>query len=303
MYSGLENLRVEDNYFPQHASLNVGGKLYTFDRPQVVGILNCTPDSFFAGSRSEALSDVLMRAEQLVREGADVLDVGGYSTRPGAVDISVDEELQRVIPAIEAISNRFPELLISIDTFRAEVAKAAIQAGAHIVNDVSGGTLDDRLFDTVAELKCPYILTHIKGSPQTMQQETVYTNLFKDIAWYFSEKIDILRSKGVSDIIIDPGFGFAKTTEQNYELFARLSDFGFLGYPIMVGISRKSMIWKELNTDADHALNGTTALHMAACMKGASFLRAHDVKEAVETVRLYEKLHGKDYPDTTFSAG
>jgi len=222
----------------------------------------------------------------MLEDGAAILDIGGYSSRPGAAPISVKEEISRIVPIITAITHTFPDSCISIDTFRAEVAKAAFEAGAKIINDISGGTMDKNMFEMAGRLRCPYILMHMKGTPETMQKETGYTNLFKDICYYFSEKIEELRSHGVKDIILDPGFGFAKTTLQNFELLQRLDDFRFFGLPILTGFSRKSMIWKTLDTTPEEALNGTTVLNTLALTKGACILRVHDVKEAVEAIKL-----------------
>ena len=282
----MEFLRVEDNYFPRNSSLNTGGKLFTTDFPVVMGIMNSTPDSFYAGSRYSLTDNYLSTAGKMLEDGAGILDIGGYSSRPGAARISVKEEIARVIPVITAITHTFPDSCISIDTFRSEVAKAAFDAGAKIINDISGGTMDRNMFEMAGRLKCPYILMHMKGTPETMQKETEYANLFKDICYYFSEKIEELRSYGVKDIILDPGFGFAKTTLQNFELVNRLQDFQFFGLPVLAGFSRKSMIYKTLDTTPEAALNGTTVLNTLALTKGASILRVHDVKEAVEAVKL-----------------
>ena len=221
--------------------------------------------------------------------GATLLDVGGYSSRPGAKDISETEEIQRVSQAVKVIFAEFPQAFISVDTFRSSVAKAAIREGACMINDISGGSLDPKMFEVVATSKVPYILMHMQGTPQNMSSLTNYNNLIKDILDYFHQKIDTLRQLGVKDIILDPGFGFAKTLEQNFSLLNHLDHFKLFGSPLLVGLSRKSMIWKPLNTTAEEALNGTTALHMTALLKGASILRVHDVKEAVETITLFSK--------------
>lgn len=284
----MEFLRVEDNYFPRNATLNTGGKLCTVAQPQVMGILNGTPDSFYSGSRFSLTDNYLEAAEQMIVSGAALLDIGGYSSRPGAVDISVGEEIARVVPLIAAIKQRFPQIRISIDTFRSQVARAAVENGADIVNDISGGTLDPHMFETVGQLGCPYILMHMKGTPQTMQSETHYDNLFGEICQYFSIRINALKAHGVKDIILDPGFGFAKTIPQNFELLGRLQDFHFLGHPILAGLSRKSTIYKTLGTTPEEALNGTTVLNTIALQKGAAILRVHDVREAVEAIRLIE---------------
>lgn len=286
----MEFLRVEDNYFPRNTLLNLGGKLSTTERPLVMGILNITPDSFYVGSRFSLTDNYLETAGKMLESGASILDIGGYSSRPGAEDISTEMEKDRVLPAVTAIRNTFPDALISIDTFRAPVARASVEAGANIVNDISGGTLDGNMFETVGELGCPYILMHMRGTPQNMQLHTEYTSLFSDVYRYFTERIHLLKEAGVKDIILDPGFGFAKTVAQNYDLLGRLQDFQSLGHPILAGISRKSMIYKTLGTTAEEALNGTTVLNTIALMKGASILRVHDVREAVEAIRLIEQM-------------
>lgn len=255
-----------------------------------MGILNITPDSFFEGSRFTTEKEILTQTEKMLSEGAEVIDVGGYSSRPGAVDISVDEETSRVVTAVKAIIKRFPATIISVDTFRAEVAQKAVQEGASIINDISAGELDKNMFETVARLNVPYIIMHMRGTPQTMKSLTEYDNLIREIMDYFMDKISRLTKLGVKDIVIDPGFGFAKTIDQNFELLNNLDYFKILNKPILAGLSRKSMIWKTLGTSADDALNGTTALNMTALLKGAGILRVHDVKQAVEVVKLYAKL-------------
>jgi dihydropteroate synthase len=257
-----------------------------------MGILNVTPDSFYEGSRHTTTDKVVAQAEKMLAEGADILDIGGYSSRPGATDISVDEEKARVIPAIEAIRKAFPGTFISIDTFRAEVAEAAVQAGASIINDISGGSLDDKMFVTAATLKVPYILMHMRGTPQTMKQLTSYDNLIVELVTYFEQKVAQLRAAGVVDIIIDPGFGFAKTTEQNFTLLRNLNEFSLFELPVLVGLSRKSMTYKTLGVEATEALPGTIALNTLALLQGASILRVHDVKEAVQTIKLVSKTIG-----------
>lgn len=282
----MEFLKVESNYFPRNSSLNLGGKLFTMPQPQVMGILNITPDSFYASSRLALTDNYLSVAEKMILEGASMLDIGGYSSRPGADNISPNEELNRVVPVIEALRKEFPEMVLSVDTFRSEVAQAAVEHGADIINDISGGQLDEQLFEAVAKLGCPYILMHMRGTPQTMQTVTDYDQLFCEMVAYFSERIQALRFLGVKDIIIDPGFGFAKTSAQSLELVKRVADFHILGCPILGGVSRKSMIYKTLNTTAAEALNGTTILNTLLLAQGASILRVHDVKEAVEVVKL-----------------
>jgi dihydropteroate synthase len=266
--------------------IQLEGTLYTLDTPQVWGILNVTPDSFFDGGHYKAETAYLKRTEQILQEGAMIIDVGGYSSRPQATDISIEEELKRVLPAITNIKKHFPEALISIDTFRAEVAKQAIEAGACLVNDISGGTLDANLWETVAKARVPYTLMHMRGTPQTMTKLTDYEDVVKEVYFYFSEKIAQLRTLKQHDIIIDLGFGFAKTVAQNFTLLQNLEYFHNLNLPILVGVSRKSMIYKTLQTSAENALNGTTVLHTIAILKKAHFLRVHDVKEAVEAIKL-----------------
>ncbi|ASS48394.1 MAG: dihydropteroate synthase [Candidatus Fluviicola riflensis] len=282
----MEFLKVESNYFPRNSLLNLGGKLFTIQQPQVMGILNITPDSFYSGNRLALTDNYLSVAEKMIFDGASMLDIGGYSSRPGADNISEAEELNRVIPVIESLRKEFPEIVLSVDTFRSEVAKAAVEYGADIINDISGGELDDNMFETVAKLGCPYILMHMRGTPQTMQTVTDYDQLFAEMIAYFSERIQTLRSLGVKDIIIDPGFGFAKTGIQSLELVKQMADFHLLGCPILAGVSRKSMIYKTLNITAEEALNGTTVLNTILLTKGVTILRVHDVKEAVEAVKL-----------------
>lgn len=256
----------------------------------VMGILNVTPDSFYRASRLTEEKHLLQKAGQMLEDGATILDVGGYSSRPGAANITEGEEINRVIPAIKILRQHFPDGLLSVDTFRAEVARQAIEEGASIVNDISGGHHDEAMIPLVARKQVPYICMHMRGTPQTMMDHTVYTDLMGDLLDYFHERIATLHSAGVKDVIIDPGFGFAKTPEQNFELLNRLELLHLIGKPVLVGLSRKSMIWKTLNTTPDDALNGTTALHMVALLKGACILRVHDVKEAVQAVKLFTKL-------------
>lgn len=275
--------------FSSKKTLNLGGKLLQLDRPLVMGILNITPDSFYQGSRYTNSEDVSKQLEQMVKEGVDIVDIGGYSSRPGAENISPQEELHRVIPFIAQCKSLVPSLPLSIDTFRAEVAAAALDAGADMINDIGGGSLDNDMFDLVADRKVPYVLMHLRGNPQTMSGKTDYQNLMTDMMMYFSQKISRLKDLGVNDIIVDPGFGFAKTIDQNYLLLRNLSYFCELQVPLLVGLSRKSMIQKILGISADEALNGTTVLNTMALMKGASILRVHDVKAARQAVVLYHK--------------
>ena len=256
-----------------------------------MGILNITPDSFFRGSRYNTDEEIITAAGRMLEEGAAFLDVGGYSSRPGAAEITGEEERKRVIRAINIINRNFPDAVISVDTFRSAIAlEAVLDAGARMINDISGGEADSNMFSIVERVNVPYTMMHMKGDPATMQNNPVYDDIVADILKYFSEKILRLRSAGVKDIIIDPGFGFAKTIEHNFELMRRLEDLRITGLPLMVGISRKSMIWKTLNITPDEALNGTTAMHAVALCKGADILRVHDIKEAVQAVRLVARL-------------
>jgi len=271
--------------------INVGGKLLDLEIPKVMGILNITPDSFYKHSRFNTDEEILKAAVKMMEEGADILDVGGYSSRPGAVNITQEEEGKRVLRAIKLIRRELPEAIISIDTFRADMAKeAVVECGAHIVNDISGGDADTEMFSVIEKLNVPYIMMHMKGDPLTMQKNPVYKDVVADILSWFGERIFRLQSVGVKDIIIDPGFGFGKTADHNFDLLRRLSDFSIAGLPFMVGVSRKSMIWKTLEISADEALNGTTALNAIALVNGADILRVHDVKEAVQTIKLIKKL-------------
>lgn len=259
--------------------------------PKVMGILNITPDSFYPGSRYNSDKDIIRAAVRMMEEGADILDVGGYSSRPGAKDISVEEESNRVLKAIKLINMELPEAIISVDTFRSDVAREAIvECGAHMINDISGGDADSKMFLIVENLNVPYIMMHMKGEPGTMQDNPVYEDVVADILKWLGERIFKLKSAGVKDIIIDPGFGFGKTIDHNFELLKRLGDFSIAGLPVLVGVSRKSMIWKTLNITAAEALNGTTAINAIALFNGADILRVHDVKEAVQTVQLIMKI-------------
>lgn len=285
---------VKDNsLFPLKSTLNAGGRCIDLSEPLVMGILNLTPDSFYAGSRllengADWNARALERAAQQLEEGAAIIDLGAYSTRPGAVEISAVEEADRLLPVLEAVHKTFPEALLSVDTFRASVAEQAIAAGAHLINDVSGGKLDPDMFATVARLQVPYILMHMRGTPTTMQNLTQYDDLLSDVIGELLNKAKALERLGVKDILLDPGFGFAKTIDQNYALLRQLDTLVAYGYPVLVGLSRKSMIYKRLNTSPAEALNGTTVLNTLALSKGARILRVHDVKEAVETIKLYQ---------------
>ena len=271
-------------------TLNCNGKLIDLNTPKVMGVLNVTPDSFYDGGKFKNDKSFLSQAEKLIGEGADFIDIGAYSSRPGADFVSEKEEINRLIPIVNMIHNSFPETPISIDSFRSEVIKKSIQAGGAIVNDISAGQLDPMMFETVGELGVPYIMMHMKGTPQTMQQMTTYSDLIKDIYYYFSERINLAKKHQINDLIIDLGFGFSKTLEQNFKLLNSLDFYTNLNLPLLVGVSRKSMIYKTLDTNPENALNGTSALNMVALNKGAKILRVHDVKEAIECIKLNEAL-------------
>jgi dihydropteroate synthase len=259
--------------------------------PQVMGILNITPDSFFAGSRQQTEKEIAGRVAQLLEEGADIVDVGGYSSRPGAAFVSEEEEMNRLRSGLKILSREAPRAVISIDTFRAGVARECVEKfGVSIINDISAGALDENMLDTVAQLRVPYIIMHMRGTPQTMMESTHYDKLMPDILSHFTEKLHHLHQKGIQDIWIDPGFGFSKTTDQNYAVLNHLEQFAAFGLPLLVGFSRKTMIRELLDVSPENALNGTTALNMFALTKGANILRVHDVKEAVQTVQIYNKL-------------
>lgn len=272
-------------------SLRLKKQLFSLSKPVVMGILNVTPDSFYSRSRVLSEVEILQRAEEILEQGGSIIDVGGYSTRPTADEISAEEEQKRLFQALKPIREQFPGAIISVDTFRADVAEAAIEHfGVDIINDISGGTLDDRMFEVIVKYNVPYILMHMRGTPQTMQNLTGYDNFPEDIMLFFAEKINQLTAMGVSDIILDPGFGFAKTTEQNFELLKNLSRFKIFERPLLAGLSRKSMLYKTLNTDAEHSLSATIAANMLALRGGASILRVHDVKEAADTIAIYEAV-------------
>lgn len=271
-------------------TLNLNGKLWECNRPQIMGIINATPDSFYPGSRTPGADDISRRAEQMILDGADVIDIGAYSSRPGADDVSVDEELRRISVGIEAVRRVSGDIPVSVDTFRSQVARIAIEQGADIINDISGGALDDRMFATVAELKVPYILMHMRGTPATMQRLTDYDDVTAEVIDDLSRKLRTLRLMGVGDVIVDPGFGFSKTLDQNYKLLKDIDVIAdSLNAPVLVGVSRKSMITGVLGISSDEALNGTTVLNTIAMMHGASFIRVHDVKEARQAQKLITK--------------
>jgi dihydropteroate synthase len=280
----------KNTVFQQKLSLNINGKLMDLSKPKIMGILNLTPDSFYDGGKNNNLSGAVKKTEQLLTEGADIIDLGAYSSRPGAEHITETEELERLLPVLNALTNEFPKAIISIDTFRSFIAKVAIGEGAHIVNDISGGEMNADMFETMGVLKVPYILMHMKGTPQNMVSKTDYQDITLEVNQYFNSKIKRLKQFGVLDIIIDPGFGFAKTRDQSFELLKNLEALKFTGHPVLAGLSRKSMIYKTLDTDAENALNGTTAANVIALMKGANILRVHDVKAAVEAVEIVGRV-------------
>ncbi len=261
------------------------------EKPAIMGIINITPDSFYEGSRKQSVDDILSSVEQQVNEGADIIDLGAYSSRPNAEDISIDEEWARLSLALSTIRRNFKEIIISVDTFRASIAERAMQEGADLINDISGGNLDAEMFEYVAKNNVPYVLMHMRGTPQTMQTLNQYKDVTAEVIAEIEERLKKLQSMGADKIMIDPGFGFAKNIEQNFELFSQLEKFSSLGAPVLVGISRKSMIYKTLNTDVSDALNGTTVLNSIALMKGAAILRVHDVHEAVECRTLIKKIN------------
>jgi dihydropteroate synthase len=273
-------------------TLNCKSRLITLEKPVVMGILNVTPDSFYDGGRHNIASEALQQAEKMAEQGATFIDIGAYSSRPGAADISIDEELSRLIPIVEAVSKSFPKMLISVDTFRSKVAREAVEAGAHIVNDIASGDDDPEMMTTVAALDVPYIMMHKKGTPQTMQQNPHYENVVVEVMDYFSGKIAEAKQSGIKDVILDPGFGFGKNLHHNYTLLGKLSDFSLFELPVLVGVSRKGMIQKVAGTDVAHALNATTAANTIALLNGAGILRVHDVKEAVECINIVNATYG-----------
>lgn len=272
-----------------YRTINIGGRLLSFDHPMVMGILNVTPDSFFATSRCRGEEEIRQRVCRMHCEGAAMVDIGAYSSRPGAEDVALEEELRRLLPAISIVREEWPDAVVSVDTFRAEVARRAIEAGADMINDISGGKMDKEMFQTIADLHVPYVLTHMQGTPQNMQSAPSYENLMCEVFRSLGERVELLHEMGVADVIVDPGFGFGKTLEQNYEMMARLGEFRLLECPILVGVSRKSMIYRLLESTPEQSLNGTTVLNTIALMNGADILRVHDVREAVEAVNIYQQ--------------
>lgn len=271
-------------------TINCLGKIVSMN-PQVMGILNITPDSFYDGGKYKSDASFLEQTEKMLNEGATFIDVGAASSKPSAKVVTEDDELLRIIPMVESLLKNFPEIILSIDTFRSKVARKCVNRGAAIINDISAGLLDEAMLATVANLKVPYIMMHMRGTPQTMKTFAQYHNIMSDLILYFSERIHVARSHGISDVIIDPGFGFAKTLEQNFKVLNNLEQFQMLKVPLLVGVSRKSMVYKTLNSSANDALNGTSVLHSIALQKGANILRVHDVKEAIETIKLIEALN------------
>jgi dihydropteroate synthase len=282
--------KAESNYFLPKYTLNINGRLLDFSTPKIMGILNVTPDSFYDGNFYRSDSEISNQVDKMIGEGADIIDVGGYSTRPGAKEVTLEDERSRTITAIRMIKKKHPSAIISIDTFRGPVAKAAIAEGASMINDVSGGELDPSMISTVLEAKVPYVVMHMRGTPQTMTSQTDYSNVILEVIANLREKVFMLERAGHRDVIVDPGFGFAKNISQNFMLLNRLELFKLLGRPVMVGISRKSMIWKTLKITAEQALNGTSVLNTVAVLKGASILRVHDVRQALEAVELVRNL-------------
>ncbi|MFY0482961.1 dihydropteroate synthase [Flavobacterium sp. PLA-1-15] len=271
-------------------TINCKGQLIDLTTPKVMGILNVTPDSFYDGGKNDSEQLIIDKVQKMLNDGAIFIDIGAYSSKPNAAFVSEEEELDRILPIVKLLVNIFPKIIISIDTFRSKVAKATIEAGASIINDISAGELDENMMQTVANLRVPYIMMHMRGTPKTMQSLTDYQDILKEILFYFSEKVNKARSLGISDIIVDPGFGFAKTLEQNFEVLNKLELFQMLDLPLLSGISRKSMIYRTLENGPSEALNGTTVLNTISLMKGVNILRVHDVKEAVECVALYERM-------------
>lgn len=271
-------------------NINCNGKLIDLTTPKVMGILNVTPNSFYDGGKHKEINSIIHQVDKMLSEGADFIDIGAYSSKPSAEFVSEEEEIKRLVPIVKSLVETFPNIILSVDTFRAQVAKASVEHGVAMVNDIAAGLLDDKMLETVAELKVPYIMMHMRGNPQTMQSLTDYNDIVKEMIFYFSERIQKARSYGISDIVIDPGFGFAKTLEQNYEVLHKMELFEMLELPILVGVSRKSMIYKVLENSPQEALNGTSVLNTIALQKGAKILRVHDVKEAVECIKLVSKL-------------
>jgi dihydropteroate synthase len=284
-------MEPKDTFFSRKLNINCKGDLIDLSEPKIMGILNITQDSFYDGGKYSSSEEILAQVTKMNNEGADIIDIGAYSSRPGAKDISVKEEIKRLTSILDVIRNKFSDLILSVDTFRSEVAKEVVNSfNVDIINDISAGELDPNMFELIADLNIPYIMMHMTGSPQNMQDNPQYENVVKSVMTYFEEKINKLKLLGVNDVIIDPGFGFGKTLEHNYQLLNHLTDFNIFELPILVGVSRKSMIYKALDLSAEEALNGTSVLNTIAIMNGANILRVHDVKEAKETIKLTSKL-------------
>ena len=287
----MKNFSTSGALFSRNFSLNLNGRILDLTTPRVMGIINATPDSFYQGSRLPEPVQALQKAREMIAQGADILDIGAVSTRPGAKEISEEEELNRLSPVLETIRNEIPECIISVDTWRSGIARLVHERfGVDLINDISAGQLDPEMFSIVAQKNLSYVMMHMQGTPDTMQESTHYKNVVDDLLQFFGERVHKLRKLGVNDIVVDPGFGFGKNLDQNYILLMELDAFQMLELPLMVGISRKSMIYKTLKSEPDEALNGTTAAHMAALLKGASLLRVHDVKAAVETVKIFQQI-------------
>lgn len=292
---------AEQRVFNTRTTIRCKTRIIDLSTPVVMGILNITPDSFYDGGKYIENKDIIRRAGRILKEGGSIIDIGAASSRPGSKPIGLKTELKRLIPAIKGILDRHPEAIISVDTWRSEVAEKCVLEGASIINDISGGNLDRSMFDTIARLKVPYVMMHMKGTPATMQKNPVYIDVATEVFDEFKYKLSVLRNSGVTDILIDPGFGFGKTIEHNYKLLNALPELALLGYPVLAGISRKSMICKALKVTPEKALNGTTALHMAALLKGASVLRVHDVREAAETVKLFTHIRNPEIQESGVS--
>jgi dihydropteroate synthase len=288
----MNNFSTAESLFSKNLSLNLGGSFMSLSTPKIMGIINTTPDSFYEGSRVQEPGQAVERAREMIEQGADILDVGAVSTRPGSEEIPESAELERFIPVLDALREAFPEFPLSVDTWRSGVARSLReQFGINMVNDISAGEFDPEMFPTIAQLGIPYIMMHMQGKPSTMQEDPVYHHIVNDLLQFFADKIFQLRQLGVIDMIIDPGFGFGKTLEQNYILLREFDTFRMFELPLMAGISRKSMIYNVLESDPEHALNGTTAAHMAVLLKGANLLRVHDVRAAVETVKIFQQIY------------
>ncbi len=285
-------MSVKDTFFSKKHTLNFRGKLISLAEPKIMGIVNVTPDSFYVDSRKPSKNEAIAQAGKLLNEGADILDIGAYSSRPGAEEISENEELQRLEPVIEQIKTNYPDAIISVDTFRSVVARKMLNSYAvHMINDISAGNLDPEMIHVIAENHVPYVMMHMRGTPRTMQKHANYKNVVKEVMLYFAEKLELCKKIGIHDVILDPGFGFAKTIEHNFQLMQQLNNFKIFELPLLIGISRKSMIYKTLSQLPEEAITGTTVLHTIALQKGASILRVHDVKQARETVQIMKKYN------------